>query len=319
MTGRVQATLPSGPAPSNSGPTGGVVGAQGPLEKSGIAGGSVGHARQRGVRTSQGPHPGVLQQTLPGVESDRGLETGHRPIGPQQVRVQDRFQDGHPEVGNGSLEGGGLHDVPGPQGRQFSDPCPPLQNEVSKGEVGYPSLAVQDSLLRAVDSPSGLHESLHNNLGLGAQTGHLPDSLPGRLVVTFSLRGSTEGARREASTVLQGLGYHHQPGKVAADALHQDNLPGDGSRHPVGEGLPLLREVGQSRSDSSPLPSGLAEESQRQAEVGGPPRVGEVSPPGESQAESGSMEPKGALVPGGVPAQNSPGVLGDKGDPEVVA
>ncbi|XP_068212533.1 uncharacterized protein [Palaemon carinicauda] len=61
--------------------------------------------------------------------------------------------------------------------------------------MGYPTVAFQDPLLRSIHSPSGLHEDLRDSLSLGTRTGHPPDSVPGRLVVAFRLKVSTEGTK----------------------------------------------------------------------------------------------------------------------------
>ncbi|XP_068227864.1 uncharacterized protein [Palaemon carinicauda] len=118
------------------------------------------------------PFPRVLQQALPGRESDRGVETGHRPLGLQEVYQQDGLQNGHSEVGAGSLEGRGLHDVPGPQGCIFPNPCPPLQQEVTQSKVEFQVSAVQDPLLRPVNGPSGVHKGVRHSVSLGTQKGH---------------------------------------------------------------------------------------------------------------------------------------------------
>ncbi|XP_068246677.1 uncharacterized protein [Palaemon carinicauda] len=161
------------------------------------------------------------------------LETSNRPLGFEQIHQEDALQDGHTEVGSGIRERRGLHDVPGSQGCLLPGSRSPLQQEVSQGKVGFPDSSIQDPLLRSVDSPSSLHESLRPGLDLGTQARHQTDKddLPGN------------GVRFPAGESLPVPGETRQPGP--GDAPIPGRCPKEGqglaeiSRSPG-----LIREVG---------------------------------------------------------------------------
>ncbi|XP_068213210.1 collagen alpha-2(I) chain-like [Palaemon carinicauda] len=317
--GRLQASLPDGTSPTHPSSEGRVVNSQRPLETGGAAGTGVIHDRQGSIGISGEPRPGVLQQALPCGESNRRVEAGHRPLSPQQVCRKDGLQDGHAEDSTGGLEGGRFPNVPRPQGRLLSNPRAPLQQEVPQDKVGVPSPSVQNPLLRSVDGSSGVHEGIHDGLGMGARAGYPTDQIPGQLVASFSLIGRTEGERREVARALQGIGDHDQLGEIPVESQHQDDLLGDGPGHPVSESLPLSGGVRESGTNSATLPDGPAQDGQGLAETDRAPGiVGEVSTAGEAQTPGGSMEPEGGVDPGKGTPHSSASLPGNKGRPAMV-
>ncbi|XP_068204733.1 uncharacterized protein [Palaemon carinicauda] len=316
----VQASVPGRSTTSYPSKSGGVVSPQGPFEEGSLARRSLHYVNERGNGNGSTTGSRVLQPSLPGGESDGRLETSHRSVGPQQVCVQDRLQDGHPEVSPGVLERRRLHDIHRYQGLLFPDPYSPLQQKVPSGEVGFPDLAIQDSLLRPVNSAPNFHENLHDCLRMGSRTRNSSDSLPGRLVAPFFLRGSFEGARLEATAILQSSGYHHQPGEVAPVSLHQDDVLGDGSRLPTSESLSIRGKAEQPGPGPPSLPIRTAQESEGLAEIDRPSSIiGETGSPREKETQDHPMEPEGTLEPRRFSLRNSSCSSRDKVIPGVVA
>ncbi|XP_068222863.1 uncharacterized protein [Palaemon carinicauda] len=173
-------------------------------------------------------------------------------------------------------------------------------------EMGVPIPAVQDLLLRPVNSASGVHEGVHPGISLGTQTGHQADQIPQRLVASFSFIGRLEGAGHKTCTVLQGSRDHNQPRKVPVSPNHQDDVPRDGPGLPAGESVSLSGEAKQPRPSDSPVSSRHSNESQGLAEtLGTPGLIGKISPSREAQAEASAVKSEGPLGGGGVTAEGS--------------
>ncbi|XP_068201627.1 uncharacterized protein [Palaemon carinicauda] len=287
----------------------GMVSSQRLREEGSFTGRGGSYAGEKSPATRAQATAGILQQTLPGGESDRGLETSNRPLSFEQIHQEDALQDGHTKVGSGIRERRGLHDVPGSQGCLLPGSRSPLQQEVSQGKVEFPDSSIQDPLLRSVDSPSSLHESLRPGLDLGTQARHQNDKVPRRLVVAFSLRGNFERTRESTDQFLQRTWDNHQFRKIPSGSHHQDDLPGNGVRFPAGESLPVPGETRQPGPGDAPVPGRCPKEGQGLAEISrSPGLIREVGSAGQAQTQTSSVEPEGPLVKGKLPTEDNPGV-----------
>ncbi|XP_068240306.1 uncharacterized protein [Palaemon carinicauda] len=299
---------------------GGVVGPQRPPEKSNLGGRSLHKVGEGSNGDCASSGSGVLQSTLPGREGNGRMETSNRPVSPQQIHSVNTIQDGHPKNGHAVLEGRRCHDIHRPQGCLFPSPNSSSKQEVSPGEVGFLDFAVQSPVVRAVHSPPGITKNFYDDLRLGARTGDPSNSVPGRLVTPFCLKGSLAATRRRASSSLQNSGHHRQSGEVSPVPNQQDDVLGDSPGFLTSQGVSISRQADQSGPSSPPLPGGSTQKSKGLAEVDRTPSVlREDGSPRKAEAQEHPVELKGLVGSEKFPKHHCASSTGDQTVPGVVA
>ena len=113
----------------------------------------------------------LLQPPLPGGKGVRRLETSDRPLLFQRVRTTNSFQDGNCLLSPPLAVEGQLPGLYRPERRLLPDTRPHLLREMAPFRFGRNGPPVQNPLLRVVNCPAGLHQSLRNSVGLGPHPG----------------------------------------------------------------------------------------------------------------------------------------------------
>ena len=115
---------------------------------------SKGHVVKRSYRDSS-LDSWLLQPSLCGSKSHRGLETGDRSKCTKCVREMPILQDGDAKIHPGLSVQESMDGIHRPQGRLFSCPNPPPIKTIPPVLPSGQGLAVQVSSLRVVDQPKG--------------------------------------------------------------------------------------------------------------------------------------------------------------------
>ena len=126
----------------------------------------------------------LLQPPLSGGKGVRRLETRDRPLPFQRVRTTNSFQDGNCLLSPPLGEEGQLPGLCRPERRLLPDTHPHLLQEMAPFRFGRNGPPVQSPLLRVINCPAGLHQSLHDSVGLGPHPGGSSSPVPGRLAST---------------------------------------------------------------------------------------------------------------------------------------
>ena len=125
---------------------------------------SKGHVVKRSYRDSS-LDSWLLQPSLCGSKSHRGLETGDRSKCTKCVREMPILQDGDAKIHPGLSVQESMDGIHRPQGRLFSCPNPPPIKTIPLVLPSGQGLAVQVSSLRVVDQPKGVYEDPTTCLG----------------------------------------------------------------------------------------------------------------------------------------------------------
>ena len=125
---------------------------------------SKGHVVKRSYRDSS-LDSWLLQPSLCGSKSHRGLETGDRSKCTKCVREMPILQDGDAKIHPGLSVQESMDGIHRPQGRLFSCPNPPPIKTIPPVLPSGQGLAVQVSSLRVVDQPKGVYEDPTTCLG----------------------------------------------------------------------------------------------------------------------------------------------------------
>ena len=121
----------------------------------------------------------LLQSPLPGGKGVRRLETCDRPLSFQRVRTTNSFQDGNCLLSPPLGKEGRLPGLYRPEGPLLPDTRPRLLQKMAPFRFGRNSSSVQSPLLRVVNCPAGLHQSLRDSVGLGPRLRGPSSPVPG--------------------------------------------------------------------------------------------------------------------------------------------
>ena len=138
----------------------------------------------------------LLQPPLSGRKGVRRLETRDRPLLSQRVRATNPVQDGDRRHSAPLGQRGRLPSLHGPEGCVLPDPHPPLLQEVAPFRLGRDGPSVQSALLRTVNRPTGLHESVCNGVGLGPLSLNSASPVSGRLAGPAEPGSTSENCSR---------------------------------------------------------------------------------------------------------------------------
>ena len=139
--------------------------------------GSLGESLRSGTR--------LLQPSLPGGKGVRRLETRDRPLS-------------FPLSEEGRLPG--LYQ---PEGCILPNTRPRLLQEMAPFRFERDGPSIQGPVLRVIDCPVGLHQSLHYSVGLGPRPWGSSSPVPGQLAGPGLYRGQSQTARPGPSIPVQ--------------------------------------------------------------------------------------------------------------------
>ena len=156
--------------------------------------GSLGESLRSGSR--------LLQPSLPGGKGVRRLETRDRPLS-FQVCTTNSFQDGNCLLGPPLSEEGRLPGLYRPEGHILPNTRPRLLQEMAPFRFERDGSSFQGPVLRVIDCPAGLHQSLRDSVGLVPRPWGSSSPVPGRLAGPGLYRGQSQTAHPGPSIPVQ--------------------------------------------------------------------------------------------------------------------
>ena len=197
----------------------------------------------------------LLQPPLHGGKDVRRLETRDRPLPFQRVRTTNSFQDGNCLLSPRLSEEGRLPGLYRPERRLLPDTCPHLLQEMAPFRFRLNGPPVQSPLLRVVNCPAGLHQSLRDSVGLG------PSSSPvsGRLAGTSLYRGQSQAAHLRPSIPVQLPRGNTQQREVRPQSVTVGGVSRHDHRHSGCPSLPYSTSHRQipHHGEQIPIASGI--------------------------------------------------------------
>ena len=169
---------------------------------------------------------------------------------------------------------------------------------------GRNSSSAQSPLLRVVNYPAGLHQSLRDSVGLGPRPGGSSSPVPGRLAGPGLYRGQSQTARPEPSISVQLPWGSTQQRKVRPQPITVGGVSRHDHRHSGCPSLPYSTSHRQVHRHCEKIP--IASGTPRPAlagVVGTHVIAGEAGPPRKTQNALTPMASEVTLVPGERPSQ----------------
>ena len=216
-------------------------------KKAGAAGGGCSLDSKESYLSGLPPfHRGFLVYVLPSTKEDGRLEAHPEPETIEQVHQTSEVQDADTGLGPSLSYQRSMGSFSGPQGCVPPYTHTPRRSQVATFPYKRPSVPVQVSTLRTLNSTPGVYESRRSGGCLPeAERGeHL--SVPGRLADLRGVRGSPSLSYTAGYSDSLQIGVHRELQEVSSGADSDADLPGRSTGSLARSSVPYGREGSQS-------------------------------------------------------------------------